>query len=96
MTSVIQNHNNSLLKDPTPTYIKECGCRRKPECSLDKKSLSAYLVYNASVDWLDTNEVKHYYGTCEKNLKERYNKQIDLLEIKVKKKELNSQNTSGS
>ena len=35
--------------------------------------LSGHLVYNASVDRLDTNETKHYYGTCEKNFKERYN-----------------------
>ena len=35
--------------------------------------LSGHLVYNAAVDRLDTNEIKHYYGTCEKNFKERYN-----------------------
>ena len=70
MANLIRNHSNSLLKDPTPTDIKECSCRRKPECPLDKKCLSGHLVYNASVDRLDTNEIKHYYGTCEKNFKE--------------------------
>ena len=30
-------------------------------------------MYNASVDRLNTNKTKHYYGTCEKNFKERYN-----------------------
>ena len=30
-------------------------------------------MYNALVDRLDTNKTKHYYGTCEKNFKERYN-----------------------
>ena len=43
MASVIQNHNTSLLKNPTLTDIKECRCRRKPECPLDKKCLSGYL-----------------------------------------------------
>ena len=36
MAKVIRNHNTSLLKDPAPTDIKECSCRRKPECPLNK------------------------------------------------------------
>ena len=72
MASVIRNHNTSLPKDPTPTDVKECSYRRKLECPFDKKCLSGYLVYNASGDRLDTNKIKHYYGTCEKNFKERY------------------------
>ena len=31
-------------------------------------------MYKASFYRLDTNETKHYYGTCEKNFKERYKK----------------------
>ena len=63
MASDIRLHNTSLLKDPSPTVIKECSCRQKPECPLDERCLSGYLVYNASVERLDTNEIKHYYGT---------------------------------
>ena len=73
MECVIRNHNASLLKDSTPTDTKECSCCQKPECPLTKICLSGYLVYNASVDRLDTDETKHYYRTCEKNFKERYN-----------------------
>ena len=68
MTSAIQNHNTSLLKNPTPTDIKESSSRQKAKCPLDKKCLSGYLVHNALVDWLDSNQTKLYYGTCEKNL----------------------------
>ena len=35
--------------------------------------LSRYLVHNALVERLDTNKTKHYYETCKKNFKERYN-----------------------
>ena len=49
MASVILNHDTSLLKDPTPTDIKECNCHQKTECPLDKKCLTGYLVYNALV-----------------------------------------------
>ena len=45
IASVIRNHNTSLLKDPIPTYIKECSCHQKTKCPLDKKCSSGYLVY---------------------------------------------------
>ena len=67
MQNVMRNHNTSLLKDPFPADIKECICRRKAECPLDKKRLSEYQVCNASADRLGTNETKHYYENCEKN-----------------------------
>ena len=57
MTNAIRNYNTSLLKDPTPTDIKECSCRQKTECPLDKKCLSGYLVYNTLVDRLDTMSI---------------------------------------
>ena len=86
MASVIRNHNTSLLKDPTPTDIKECNCRRKPECPLDKQYLSGHLFVNASVDRLDTNEMKHYYGTCKKIFKECYNNHTASFRNKSKEK----------
>ena len=69
MASVIQSQYTILLKDPAPTDIKQCSCHQKPVGPLDKKCLSGYLVYNASVDRLNNNETKHYYGTCERNKK---------------------------
>ena len=86
MASVIRNHNTSLLKDSTPTDIKECRCRQKTKCPLDKKCLSGYLVCNALVDLIDTNKTKHYYGTCEKNFKERYNNHTASFRNKNKEK----------
>ena len=93
MASVIRSHKTSLLKDSTPTDIKECSCYQKPECLLTKKCLSGYLVYNASVDRLDTDETKHYYGTCEKNFKECCNNHTASFR---NRKVLNSQTESGS
>ena len=86
MASVTRNHNISLLKDPTPFDIKECSCRQKPECPLGKKCLSECLVYNASVDKLNTNKTKHYYGTCEKNFNELYNNHTVSFRNKTKEK----------
>ena len=86
MASVIRSQYTSLLKGPVPTDVKECSCRRKPECPSDKKCLSECLVYNASVDRLDNNETKHYYGTCKKNFKERYNNHTASFRNKSKEK----------
>ena len=88
MACVIQSHNNSLLKDPVPTDIKEYSCRRKPKCPLDKKCLSECLVCNALVDRLETNETKHYYGTCKKNFKERYNNHTAFFRNESKEKSI--------
>ena len=43
-------------------------------------------MYNASIDRLDTNETKHYYETCQKNFKERYNKHTAYFRNKNKEK----------
>ena len=53
---------------------------------MKKKCLSGYLVYNVLVDRLDTNKTKHYYGTCEKNFKERYNNHTASFRNKNKEK----------
>ena len=48
--------------------------------------LSRYLVHNALVERLDTNKTKHYYGTCKKNFKERYNNHTASFRNKNKEK----------
>ena len=43
-------------------------------------------MHNALADRLDTNNTKHYYGTCEKNFKERYNNHKASFRDKNKEK----------
>ena len=69
MTSIIQNHNTNLLKDPVASTAKECSCRQKSNYPLAEKCLSECLVYQAWVDRSDKNQTKSYYDTCEKNFK---------------------------
>ena len=42
-------------------------------------------MYNALVDWLDTNKTKPY-GTCEKDFEERYNNHTASFRNKNKEK----------
>ena len=90
---------NIASAEPVPTDIKECSCRRKPECQLDKKCSSECLVYNASVDRQDTKlntKLNTIMELARRTLKSVITTTQHLLEIKAKKKGLNSQNTSGS
>ena len=48
-----------------------------------RKNLSECLVYHAQVDRSDINQAKNYYGTCEKNSKERYNNHTASFRNKI-------------
>ena len=48
--------------------------------------LSECLVYHAQVDRSNINQTKNYYGTCEKNFKERYNDHTASFTNKSKEK----------
>ena len=50
ITSVIQNHNTNLLKDPVAPTAKECSCQQKSNYPLVEKCLYESLVYHAQVD----------------------------------------------
>ena len=64
--NLVRKHNSKIVKDPAPSTIKTCNCRRKADCPLDGNCLSEYLIYKASVN-ITTN--KCYYGTCENTFK---------------------------
>ena len=96
MGNVIRNHKTSLLKDPAQTDIKECNRHRKPECPFDKNYLSECLVYSASVDRLDTNKLNIIMELKRRTSESVITTTLHLLEIKAKKKALNSKNTSVS
>ena len=86
MARVIQNHNTNLLKDPVASTIKECSCLQKSNCPLAEKCLSECLVYHTQADRSHINQTKSYYGTCEKNFKERQNKHTASFRNKSNKK----------
>ena len=86
MGSIIQKHNTNLLKDPIASTAKECSCRQKSDCPLAEKCLSECLVYHAQIDRSDIDQTKNYYGTCEKNFKERYNNHAASFRNKSKEK----------
>ena len=89
MASVIQNHNNNLLKDPVASTAKKCSCRQKSNCPLVEKWLSEWLVRHGQVNRSDKNQSKSYYGTYKKNFKEGYS--IHTASFRNKSKEKNTE-----
>ena len=53
------------------------------ECALEEKCLSECLVSDAIVSKPTIDEAQHWYGSCEKDLKERCN---DYTATKVRNK----------
>ena len=74
------------MKDPVASTAEECSCRQKSNCPLAEKCLSKCLVYHVQVDRSDINQTKSYYGTCEKNLIERYNNHTASFRNKTREK----------
>ena len=70
MNNVIRKHDLKIMKNPAPSTIKTCNCRRKTDCPMDGNCLSECLIYKASVS---TSTNKYHYDTCENTFKERYN-----------------------
>lgn len=94
--SVIQNHNNNLLKIPAAPTAKECSCPKNSNRPVTKNCLSKSLVYSAQVDMSGINQINNFYGTCNKNFKLRYNNNKASYRNKRTKKVQNPQNLSDS
>ena len=65
---IIQNHNNSLLKDPAALTANEFSYRQKSNCPLSEKCLLVCLVYHAYVDRSDINQIKIFIVLAKKKI----------------------------
>ena len=73
MKSLISSHNKALLSNyhqsQTQTSDKECNCRKKDQCPLNRKCLTNNVVYQATVT---TQASSDSYVGLASNFKERY------------------------
>ena len=86
MKSVIQNNTNLLSKHTTLVAAHSCSCCQKSVCPLNNECSSESLVFKAAVSQTPSQINKYYYGTCEKNFKERYNNHTATFTNKSKQK----------
>ena len=70
MKSVIDNHNNNIIKSQLPKQeTKPCNCRKKPECPLSGKCRASSIIYQAIVK-SDKGE-ESYVGLTKNEFKQR-------------------------
>ena len=50
MNNVIRKYNSEIMKNPAPSTIKTCNCRRKTDSPMDGNCLSECLIYKASTN----------------------------------------------
>ena len=77
---IIDSHTKRILKSSqcidqtktTPTTSKNCNCRQKNACPLNRHYLQTSVIYQASVTRKDNNTTETYTGLTENEFKVRY------------------------
>ena len=73
--AIIRSHNTAVLnktQNGESTTPKECNCRRKENCPLSGKCLTASVVYQATVAREDDKPSETHVGLTEGTFKSRY------------------------
>ena len=83
---IIQNHNNSLLKDPAALTANEFSYRQKSNCPLSEKCLLVCLVYHAYVDRSDINQIKIFIVLAKKKFTECHRNHTTSFRINIEGK----------
>ena len=75
--------NSKIIEDIKPVNNKTCSCRQKSDCPLDQNCLYECSVFNVVAN---TSTTKHYYKTCEKSFRERYDNHTSSFRSKWRQK----------
>ena len=73
--ATIRSHNTAVFNNAhngESTTTKQCNCRRKENCPLSGKSLTASIVYQATVTREDGKPNETYVGLTEGTFKSHY------------------------
>jgi hypothetical protein len=89
MKTIINSHNKKILSDNRETQdqppIKECNCRKKPDCPLNEKCLQTNVIYQATVT-TDPSTTETYVGLAT-NFKERYRNHLTSFRLNKRRNE---------
>ena len=70
ISSIISGHNRKILREPKPIE-RECNCRNPDACPLDKKCLTANIVYEGVITSHPDEIERDYRGLCSTSFKDR-------------------------
>ena len=73
LQQIISAHNSKLQKAklPKPNPPKLCNCPRYKECPVRGECLKSEIVYQATVEHMNTNHVETYVGLSSQTFKAR-------------------------
>jgi hypothetical protein len=70
--AMISSHNKSqLIETKTTNATKNCNCRQKSSCPMERNCQANSIIYQAEVTTKDSKET--YVGLCDTEFKLRYN-----------------------
>ena len=72
LKSLINSHNQNILRDQPQSTPKTCNCLKKEDCPMNGFSLTKSLLYYATITCDKENYTKLYKGICETTFKKRY------------------------
>ena len=71
MDSIVKAHNTKILrKEEENKEERNCNCRDRTSCPVEKQCLKTNVVYRATVQY--DNKTSHYIGMTENSFKTRY------------------------
>ena len=79
LASIINAHNNKILKDNGTSPQKPCNCWKKDLWPLNSEYQSNNIIYNAEVENISRNETKVYIGLTEYPFKQRYSNHMQSI-----------------
>ena len=72
LKSLINSHNQNVLKDQPQSSPETCNCLEKEDCPMNGLCLKESLLYYTTITCDKGNYVKLYKGICETSFKKRY------------------------
>ena len=72
LKSLINSHNQNILRDQSQSTPKTCNCLKKEDCPMNGFCLTKSLLYYATITCGKENYTKLYKGICKTTFKKRY------------------------
>ena len=72
LKSLINSHNQNVLKDQPQSSPETCNCLEKEDCPMNGLCLKESLLYYTTITCHKGNYAKLYKGICETTFKKRY------------------------
>ena len=71
LAQIIANHNAKILRKGVPKPEKDCTCRKNKICPVEGKCMNKNLIYQATIEEIESKKQETYLGLTSTTFKER-------------------------